>query len=346
MEEQTKKMIENAIEYIDNSDFILSVFIGKLLRISYKINDNVLKFMVQIEQTEIESDERKRIRSDFRRDMMNNGLNSDQFNTLYQTIITDWMKRRELPKRKEKEEERITGKTISALENDIDIMKKHNELLTVPDNLHQVDKYFLNNKYTEGKQRNLICIANIELVLGRIKSFFIDYLFNLEQRQLSSSSKKVEKEAIMPLNKKVFIVHGRNEGKWRELVSILKELNLEPIELSEQPGGANSMMDKFEKYANECSVAIAVISGDDFVGNNSEDKYYQSRPNVWIELGWFYAKLGKANVLLIYEENKDNIIPSDLSGVHRLQYKKNISETYRDLKKELELIGVLDSEKF
>ena len=84
----------------------------------------------------------------------------------------------------------------------------------------------------------------------------------------------------------IFVIHGRDEAKWRELKDILKsEFRLNPIVLLEQPdAGCKTVIEKFEHYAQTCSYAIAVFTPDDEVVSNG-DTYLQARPNVIYELG-------------------------------------------------------------
>jgi DNA polymerase III delta subunit len=52
----------------------------------------------------------------------------------------------------------------------------------------------------------------------------------------------------------VFIIHGRDEGKWRELKDIIKNVfRLNPIILSEQPDIGKTVIEKFEHYAGGSS---------------------------------------------------------------------------------------------
>ncbi len=164
--------------------------------------------------------------------------------------------------------------------------------------------------------------------------------FTFETKNKSGKNKANITEVTMPINDRIFIIHGANEAKWRELSSMLSEMNLKPIVLSEKTNAANTLIEKFEKYAKDCSAAVAILSADDLVEDKNGKKYFQARPNVWFELGWFYSKLGKDKVLLICEEIEDNVTPSDLQGVVQLRYGKNVQEVYRPLSKEFEAMGI------
>jgi len=139
----------------------------------------------------------------------------------------------------------------------------------------------------------------------------------------------------------VFIIHGRDEAKWRELKDIVKnDFRLNPIVLVEQPNmGAKTVIEKFEHYAPMCSYAIAVFTPDDEVKSNSET-YLQARPNAIYELGWFCARLGRSGVMLVLKEGTS--VFSDFGGIIQMQFAQNISERVVEIKRDLVAAGVLD----
>lgn len=139
----------------------------------------------------------------------------------------------------------------------------------------------------------------------------------------------------------VFVIHGRDEAKWRELKDILKtEFRLNPIVLLEQPdAGCNTVVEKFEHYAQTCSYAIAVFTPDDEVTSGS-DIYLQSRPNVIYELGWFCGRLGRSGAMLLLKEGTS--LFSDFGGIIQKRFTQNISERIVEIKRDLVVAGVLD----
>jgi predicted nucleotide-binding protein len=64
-----------------------------------------------------------------------------------------------------------------------------------------------------------------------------------------------------------------------------------------------------------------------------DDEYRQSRPNVFFELGWFYGRIGRENVCILFKEGTK--IHSDLNGISLIQFDKDISN--KNLEIELEL---------
>jgi predicted nucleotide-binding protein len=134
--------------------------------------------------------------------------------------------------------------------------------------------------------------------------------------------------------KKVFIIHGHDEAKRRELEAMLTaQFGLVPIVLAEQPNaGANTIIEKFEHYAPMCSFAFALFTPDDQV-SVAGTPYLQARPNVIWELGWFCAELGRPNVMLILKEGTE--VFSDFGGIVQHRFRTNVVERFVDIERDL-----------
>ena len=122
---------------------------------------------------------------------------------------------------------------------------------------------------------------------------------------------------------KVFIVHGRDEGLKQKIARLLEDQGIKPIILDEQlNGGAETIIKKFEENSN-VGAAICLFTADD--SGKLHDKYYsekektqndykpRARQNVVFETGFFMAKLGRENVIIIADQEIE--FPSDLSGI-------------------------------
>lgn len=145
---------------------------------------------------------------------------------------------------------------------------------------------------------------------------------------------------IEPEGKKVFIIHGHDEAKWRELRDLLEdEFKLEVIVLKEKPGAGRVIINKFEDYAMECGLAFAILSPDDFVVKG-ETKYMQARPNVLFEMGWFFGRYGTEHLCIIKNVNTE--LPSDLAGISTIDYHESITEKSLAIRKELQKIGLIE----
>jgi len=141
---------------------------------------------------------------------------------------------------------------------------------------------------------------------------------------------------------RVFVIHGHNEAKRRELVSVLGRLGVEPVVLIDQPNrGAMTIIEKFERYARECNFAIALLTPDDLVTKGKE-KYLQPRLNTVFELGWFCAALGREHVILLIQGDIPlDLIHSDFAGVVKHRFNQKVEELYLTLQTELEALELV-----
>ena len=151
-------------------------------------------------------------------------------------------------------------------------------------------------------------------------------------------AKKAEESLRQKEN--VFIIHGRDEAKWRELKDIVQtEFRLNPIILSLQPdAGCKTVIEKFEHYAETCAYAIAIFTPDDEVKFSGES-YLQARPNVIYELGWFCGRLDRSNVMLLLKEGTSMF--SDFGGIVQKRFTQNVSEKIIEMRQDLQAAGVL-----
>lgn len=139
----------------------------------------------------------------------------------------------------------------------------------------------------------------------------------------------------------IFVIHGRDEAKWRELKDILtSKFGLNPIVLVDQPdAGCKTLIEKFERYAETCSYAIAVFTPDDEVASET-GTYLQARPNVIYELGWFCGRLGRSGAMLLLKDGTS--LFSDFGGIIQKRFATNISEIVIEIERDLLAAGILD----
>jgi hypothetical protein len=144
------------------------------------------------------------------------------------------------------------------------------------------------------------------------------------------------------LARKVFVIHGHNEAKRRELEALLREFGVEPVVLIDKvAGGAATIIEKFEDHAKECSLAIALLTLDDMVVKG-RTKYLQPRGNAIFEVGWFCSQLGRRRVILLTQGEMDiETYNSNLSGVMRHVFHTNVEELHRVLRTELTAAGLI-----
>ncbi len=151
---------------------------------------------------------------------------------------------------------------------------------------------------------------------------------------------KKQAEEHLRVKENVFIIHGRDEAKWRELKDIIgNNFRLKPLILNEQPDFGKTVIEKFEHYAETCSYAVALFTPDDEVRSGA-DTYLQARPNVIYELGWFCGRLQRSSVMLLLKEGTSMF--SDFGGIVQKRFKVQISELVVDIGKELAASGMID----
>lgn len=134
---------------------------------------------------------------------------------------------------------------------------------------------------------------------------------------------------------RVLIIHGRGDSgeKLREFInreSSNKDGELlgiaEPLIMNLTGAGAVSVPQVFEELASQVSAAIAIVTADDIGGfariagketipATALKLEVRARENVWVEVGWFWGRLGRERIFLWLQDEVE--IPSDLQGVAR-----------------------------
>lgn len=130
---------------------------------------------------------------------------------------------------------------------------------------------------------------------------------------------------------RVLIIHGRGDSGTELQQKIINASSdsqsaLEGIEtpviMNLTGMGAITVPDVFENLASKVSAAIAIVTADDVGGfARGEGKEFsarelqlsaRSRENVWVEVGWFWGRLGRERVFLWLKDDVE--LPSDLQG--------------------------------
>jgi hypothetical protein len=141
---------------------------------------------------------------------------------------------------------------------------------------------------------------------------------------------------------RILIIHGRSDDRF-DVRRILEEARAEfrnlpePVIMSEHGLPATSIPELFEALAAKVDAAIAVVTPDD-VGATAIDSHGRpicaieigelvprARENVWIEVGWFWGRLGR-NKIMILRQGERVTIPSDLGDVMRHAYVAHAGE--------------------
>jgi predicted nucleotide-binding protein len=114
--------------------------------------------------------------------------------------------------------------------------------------------------------------------------------------------------------RRVFVVHGHDDGTKETVARYLTKLGLEAVILHEQPNQGRTVIEKFEDHA-VVDFAVALFTPDDigYPASSPEKARPRARQNVVLELGFFMAMLGRQRVCVLYRGDVE--VPSDYAGV-------------------------------
>lgn len=230
--------------------------------------------------------------------------------------------------------DQMSSSTAQELEDQMLHYEDMMKVCDTPQNLHPTDLYFRSAEDEKIKSKLIAAQLERKKQYAVLRSLMAEKL-NLYRAKAVREENRQEVESVIMGSKKVFIIHGHSEAKRRELEKIIESLGLTPVVLGEKPNQGMTIIEKFEHYATECGFAFALFTPDDIIQTDDGKEYFQARPNVIFELGWFYSHLGRAKTCIISQASEKNNIFSDLQGVMRIQFNQNIEESYLQIKREL-----------
>jgi predicted nucleotide-binding protein len=114
-------------------------------------------------------------------------------------------------------------------------------------------------------------------------------------------------------NRKVFLVHGRDDAAKNDVALFLRKIGLEDIILHERPNGGRHLLTKFREEADGAAFAVILMTPDDEGCLVNGTLRPRARQNVVFELGFFIGKLGPANVAALVKGDVER--PSDFDGI-------------------------------
>lgn len=140
---------------------------------------------------------------------------------------------------------------------------------------------------------------------------------------------------------RIFIIHGHDGASLYRLKDFLTStLGLDVVILKDEPSAGKTVIENFESVAGTCTHAIALLTPDDKQAGDLEgNSKFRSRQNVILEIGWFMARIGRSNVVLLHKGDVE--LPSDISGILYKSFKSDIEETFEPLRRELERWGLI-----
>ena len=145
--------------------------------------------------------------------------------------------------------------------------------------------------------------------------------------------------SVPPAGNNVFIIHGHDEVNTLRLRVLLQDhFGLSPVLMMSKPGMSRALLEKFEYSASVCTLAFAIITPDDEIIHHGQP-YYQARPNVIFEAGWFVGRLGIPRVCLLLKDG--TTVQSDIDGISRIHFRENIEEKVLEIQRELDAAELL-----
>jgi CAP12/Pycsar effector protein, TIR domain len=204
-----------------------------------------------------------------------------------------------------------------------------------------------------GKQSPLmVTLEQLRNEIGKTQLSSDDFISRVEQVEHflcsfnaaadAGSFVLASRRSLIPATNDVFVIHGRDETNQLRLSKLIREdFKLTPIVILDKPGRSAPTIDKFEHHAQTCSYAIALFTADDRVITKHGEEYWQPRPNVIFEIGWFVGRLGKERVLILLQEGVKTY--SDFDGVNRIQFRDDVEDKFRAIRAELRASGLISS---
>lgn len=115
-----------------------------------------------------------------------------------------------------------------------------------------------------------------------------------------------------PLKRKIFVVHGHDEGARETVARFLEKLEFEVIILHEQANRGRTVMEKIEAHG-DVGFAVVLLTPDDEGRKVNGSFKFRARQNVMLELGYFIGRLGRSNVCALTRGDVE--LPSDFAGI-------------------------------
>jgi hypothetical protein len=136
--------------------------------------------------------------------------------------------------------------------------------------------------------------------------------FARDYKTYVSNYGKSEPRLLMPMSRKVFIVHGHDEGMREAVARFLERIGFEAIILHEQANQGRTVIEKVIAHG-DVGFAVVLLTPDDEGGKKGETAHPRARQNVLLELGYFVGRLGRERVCAL--KRGDLELPSDFGGV-------------------------------
>ncbi len=131
--------------------------------------------------------------------------------------------------------------------------------------------------------------------------------------------------------KNVFVIYGGQPSELQYLEMMLTYNRVPYVILAKEVKTGETIIEAFERLASKADFAIALCTPEDEMKSGQ----WYVRQNVIFECGFFMARLGRKNVVLLNKHsNKEMVLPSDFSNIYQIAMDGNdwMNELSRALK--------------
>jgi predicted nucleotide-binding protein len=150
-------------------------------------------------------------------------------------------------------------------------------------------------------------IAGIHALTGQLIIPFVrDY------KNYVKSKGSTETVLKSPCSRKIFIVHGHDDGARETVARFLERIGLEAVILHEQANQGRTIIEKVVANS-DVGFAVVLLTPDDEGCVKGGIPEPRARQNVLLELGYFIGRLGRDKVCALKRGSLE--IPSDFAGV-------------------------------
>jgi hypothetical protein len=165
------------------------------------------------------------------------------------------------------------------------------------------------------------------------KKRFAEFTFPF-QRFLGGTQ---EKETVMSMHSRVFVIHGRNGPARDRVVRILHEARTVPVFLEREAATGRTIIELVEEFT-DVKFCVGVMTACDigYFKEEPDRAKKRARQNVVFEVGYVMGKLGRSRILLLREDIE---MPSDLDGVRYLSLSSSDDQIKTALVRDFQTLG-------
>ena len=142
-----------------------------------------------------------------------------------------------------------------------------------------------------------------------------------------------------PFGEKVFIVCGKDEEAKQTVARWVEKLGLEVVITDEKPSGALTRIEKVERYSDDVTFTVVLLTPDDIGKPKDElgESNFRASQDVILQLGLLIGKYGRDQICFLYKGELE--LPSGMDGVNLIPMDAN-GGWILNLIREMEAVGL------